>query len=99
MEIADIDPRLHAGPADIRAEHIIAHARQQLHVRAQPCEILAHIARHAARGEADMPGIGVPQMDRRARRAVEIQICRADADDIRLIAHAQRLLFSGETVS
>ena len=50
-------------------------------------------------GQADVAGIGITQMDGRKGRAVEICIRSADADNIRLLVHEKRLLFSGEIVS
>ena len=65
VQMGNIDARVLTGLADEAAERIVAHAGQKLHVRAQPREIFAHVACHAARGQADVAGIGVPQADGR----------------------------------
>ena len=82
-----VDPGVFTGAADERTEGIIAHAAQKLDIRAQPGEVLAHVARHASSGQADVAGIGITQMDGRKGRAVEVCIRSADADDIRLFTH------------
>ena len=99
IQMGRVDSRVFAGTADKRAEGIVADATQKLHVCAQPREVLAHVARHTSGGQADVSGIGITQMDGRKGRAVEICIRSADADNIRLLVHEKRLLFSGETVS
>ena len=83
----NVDAGFCALRTDERAESVAADAAEQLHIRAEPREIFAHIARHAAGRETDVAGVGIAQMHRRERRAVEIGVGRADADDIWFLLH------------
>ena len=71
--------------ADALREQIVTDRRHELYVRAEPRQIVADVARHAAGRDLDLAGVGIARLDRRVGPAAEIDVRAADADGIDVI--------------
>ena len=83
--MGNINTRLRALLADDPRKQIVTDRRHELYVRAEPRQIVADVARHAAGRDLDLAGVGIARLDRRIGPAAEIDVRAADADGMKQV--------------
>ena len=77
----------HAQSLAAGAQHlavgVVAHCGHDLAGFAQAGEVVQNIAHHAAHGQMQSSGVGIPHDQGREALAVDVHICAADTGDVR----------------